>query len=422
MKQSKKFDVEKMGKYRGRMFQLHHRIYMLGLTLDLICTIILLKGDDNMEENPCKGLIELGKIYSYKDLCEAVNDKYYSGGKSKQYQLRKWSRYFKWEYEINARGKQTKKMIVTEVYDEPLPEEDGRRCEYDLSDILLMLINGYNCLHYDEKEDLYSMGVTKTKINELVGLCNEQYVKTMNTPIAGIPKPTHRDFFASTNSSFDSIIKSNLNSLQKKNVLVYSDGQLWYEMYLDENGKTKRTYKLASDKEHAIIRKARYLTLQEWNKENGTNLTTYGEVFHRLTPFEQQAFEHQVKTIIRQNKGMERYEGSYACHKITFSKLVIQRELEKRKLTDEEQHILMQTLRKEINGQMVTKVLTSSKSRYEKAIEKSGQQKAITTRETGFGKSAVPLSKAMQDRLSDDDYIRHCEEITAVVIPLSTQE
>ena len=32
-----------------------------------------------MEENPCKGLIELGKIYSYKDLCEAVNDKYYSG-------------------------------------------------------------------------------------------------------------------------------------------------------------------------------------------------------------------------------------------------------------------------------------------------------------------------------------------------------
>ena len=71
---------------------------------------------------------------------------------------------------------------------------------------------------------------------------------------------------------------------------------------------------------------------------------------------------------------------------------------------------------------MVTKVLTSSKNRYEKAIEKSGQRKAITTRETGFGKSAVPLSKAMQDRLNDDDYIKHCEEITAVVIPLSTQE
>ena len=94
-----------------------------------------------MDNNPIKGLITVGQTYSYKDLCEAVNDKYHTDTKGKKYQLRKWQRYFNWEYEVNARGKQTKKMVITEIYDTPLPEEDGRRCEYDVSDIILMLIN-----------------------------------------------------------------------------------------------------------------------------------------------------------------------------------------------------------------------------------------------------------------------------------------
>lgn len=372
-----------------------------------------------MEDNPCKGLITIGKTYSYKELCEAVNDKYYSGGKSKQYQLKKWQRYFSWEYEVNSRGVQTKKMVITEVYETPLPEEDGRRCEYDVSDILLMLINGYNFLYYDEKEDLYSMGVTKTKMNELVGLCNEEYVKTMSTPINGIPITTHKDFFSSTNSSFDSIIKSNLNALQRKNILVYSEGQLWYEEFIDEQNNSKRIYHLATDKEHTIIRKARYLILKEWNEQYSTNLTTYGEVFYKLNINEQQDFESRVKNTIQQNSGMERYSGSYACHKITFSKTVINAELKKRELTLQEQEILMYTLRKQINEQMVTKVLTSSKSRYDKAVEKQKQLNTATERENGFGKSAVPMSKSMQSRLDDENYVEHCHEITGIVIPLT---
>lgn len=372
-----------------------------------------------MDNNPCKGLITIGKAYSYKDLCEAVNDKYYSGGSSKKAQLKKWQRYFSWEYEVNSRGKQTKKMVITEVYDTPLPEEDGRRCEYDLSDIILMLINGYNFTYYDEKEDLYSMGITKTKMNELVGLCNKEYIRTMSTPINGIPLPTHKDFFSSTNSSFDSIIKSNLNALQRRNILVYSEGQLWYEEFIDEQNNAKRIYHLANDKEHTIIRKARYLVLKEWNEQHGTDLATYGEVFYKLNINEQQDFDNRVHNIIKQNEGMQRYSGSYACHKITFSKTVINAELEKRQLTLQEQEILMYTLRKEINEQMVTKVLTSSKTRYDKALERQKQQNTIVERENGFGKSAVPMSRAMQLRLEDEDYVEHCTEITGIVIPLN---
>lgn len=374
-----------------------------------------------MDNNPIKGLITVGQTYSYKELCEAVNDKYYSGGSSKKAQLKKWQRYFNWEYEVNARGKQTKKMVITEIYDTPLPEEDGRRCEYDVSDIILMLINGYNFTYYDEKEDLYSMGITKTKMNELVGLCNEEYIRTMSTPINGIPLPTHKDFFSSTNSSFESIIKSNLNAMQRKNILVYSEGQLWYEEILDEQCNSKRVYHLASDKEHTIIRKARYFVLKQWNEQYNTQLNTYGEIFYKLNLNEQQDFESRVNTIIKQNEGMERYIGSYACHKITFSKAVINAELEKRQLTLKEQQFLMRTLRKEINEQMVTKVLTSSKQRYNKALEKQKQQNTVIEREHGFGKSAVPMSRAMQQRIDDEKYVEHCNEIAGIVIPLGEE-
>ena len=118
---------------------------------------------------------------------------------------------------------------------------------------------------------------------------------------------------------------------------------------------------------------------------------------------------------------MERYTGSYACHKITFSKAVINTELEKRQLTLKEQQFLMRTLRKEVNEQMVTKVLTSSKQRYNKALEKQKQQNTIIEREHGFGKSAVPMSRAMQQRLDDEKYVEHCNEISGIVIPLSEE-
>ena len=45
---------------------------------------------------------ELSRIYTYKELCELFNQKY-RDGKSKMYQLREWSRYFKWEHPVNPK-------------------------------------------------------------------------------------------------------------------------------------------------------------------------------------------------------------------------------------------------------------------------------------------------------------------------------
>lgn len=70
---------------------------------------------------------ELSRIYTYKELCELFNQKY-RDGKSKMYQLREWSRYFKWEHPVNPKThKKGKKFLITEIYDKPKEKLDGRK-------------------------------------------------------------------------------------------------------------------------------------------------------------------------------------------------------------------------------------------------------------------------------------------------------
>ena len=119
---------------------------------------------------------------------------------------------------------------------------------------------------------------------------------------------------------------------------------------------------------------------------------------------------------------MEGYSGSYACHKITFSKSIIKKELDKRQLTSEEQQILMNTLKKDVNEQMMTKVLKDSRMRIDKAREAERDKKKVMKREHGFGVSAIPMSASMNYRLEDKEYIKHCDEIAAAVIPLKDEQ
>lgn len=71
-------------------------------------------------------LLKTNQIYSYQELCELFNEQKKTG-RSKQYQLKEWSRYFKFEKSINPKtNKVGNKYIITEIYDIPLEKEDGR--------------------------------------------------------------------------------------------------------------------------------------------------------------------------------------------------------------------------------------------------------------------------------------------------------
>lgn len=76
-----------------------------------------------MEENPYKGILEVGKVYTYKELCEAFNEKVASGN-AKKTQVKRWARCFSWEHPISKRtSRPSKKFLIIEVYDIPKEKE-----------------------------------------------------------------------------------------------------------------------------------------------------------------------------------------------------------------------------------------------------------------------------------------------------------
>ncbi len=109
--------------------------------------------------------LEIGKIYSYKQLCaffgEAVKD-----GNSRKAQLKRWNRFFVWD------NPTPQKYLIKEIRSEPLPVEDGRRDN-----------GGNNTSPYISLDDIIMASLDENKeitctINQLavnIGILSTQY-------------------------------------------------------------------------------------------------------------------------------------------------------------------------------------------------------------------------------------------------------
>ena len=58
-------------------------------------------------------------VKNYKELCALLGAEFKQGGNSRTAQLKEFARYFDWE-------KSGQKFLITDIYDTPLPKEDGR--------------------------------------------------------------------------------------------------------------------------------------------------------------------------------------------------------------------------------------------------------------------------------------------------------
>ena len=58
-------------------------------------------------------------VKNYKELCALLGEEFKQGGDSRKAQLKEFARYFDWE-------KSGQKFLITDIYDTPLPKEDGR--------------------------------------------------------------------------------------------------------------------------------------------------------------------------------------------------------------------------------------------------------------------------------------------------------
>lgn len=160
--------------------------------------------------------LQIGQeIKNYKILCELLEEPVKNGGKSKDYQLKDFERYFSFH-------KQGQKFIIDEIFDEPLEKEDGRSLgnnspySNDIQNILL-------CVLYKlpSEEIIWSCN---TLLNNL-SMINSNYItarKDMDKlgETMKIEKEYIYDFYNNTHKSLKGKLETALNILCKRSLIV----------------------------------------------------------------------------------------------------------------------------------------------------------------------------------------------------------
>ena len=109
--------------------------------------------------------LKLGMVVkNYREMCRILNEQVY-GGDSKKAQLKEWARYFLWE-------KKGQKFIILDIYDEPLPKEDGRQDKNIYVQYIQVILMKILAKQRDSKEPFY---ITTNQLWKLLGMINNHY-------------------------------------------------------------------------------------------------------------------------------------------------------------------------------------------------------------------------------------------------------
>ena len=160
--------------------------------------------------------LQIGQqIKNYKELCTLLDEPVKDGGKAKDYQLKDFQRYFNFE-------KDGRKFIINEIYDYPLPKEDGRslgnHSEYsdDIQNILLCVL-----YRLPSQEIVWSCN---TLLNNL-SMINSSYItgrRDMDKlgENMKIDKEYVYDFYNNTHKSLKGKLETALNTLCKRSLIT----------------------------------------------------------------------------------------------------------------------------------------------------------------------------------------------------------
>ena len=100
-------------------------------------------------------------VRNYKEMCEMLNGEICDGN-SKKAQLKEWSRYFAWE-------KKGQKFIILDIYDEPLPKDDGRQNKNIYVQYIQVILMKILSKQKNTKEPFY---ITTNQLWRLLGMIN----------------------------------------------------------------------------------------------------------------------------------------------------------------------------------------------------------------------------------------------------------
>ncbi|MDD3362789.1 MAG: hypothetical protein PHW34_14070 [Hespellia sp.] len=205
------------------------------------------------EVNICN--IEIGQVYkNYADICDALGEPE-CGGNSKKGQLNRWKRYFKFE-------KKGYKFIVLDIYDEPLPKNDGRKNRNIYVRYIELILLSVLSQQKDKKYVLY---ITKNQLWRLLGMINDNYknipLDALNEEIPEFKISTFEinKFYQRCNQKLTEILDSSLRSLEDRCLIRFEKQTII--VYKLSNGKLK--YIEASDAQKKSLLKAEYRVLKD---------------------------------------------------------------------------------------------------------------------------------------------------------------
>ena len=226
-------------------------------------------------------------VKNYKEMCEIL-DEDICGGDSKKAQLKEWARYFAWE-------KKGQKFIILDIYDEPLPKDDGRQNKNIYVQYIQVILMKILSKQKNTKEPFY---ITTNQLWRLLGMINNNYknisLDDLNNMITDYEVTSFdmKKFYQRCNQRLREILFSSLNKLEDRALIKYEIETVI--VFFDEDRKT--VYKPANDIQKKKILKAERKTLLDMGIESKQ---------HAYAKFKETEFFERVNAYLHEWYGWE---------------------------------------------------------------------------------------------------------------------
>lgn len=218
-------------------------------------TIQQITDDDMQRHNKYTDLVEVGKDYTQKELCDLFSEQVETSGRGRTLQLSKWWQSFEW-IERKQSGKPTI-YTITKVYDEVRPRiNDSYKLEHfkeqQLEVNFIMSILDSNNLHEEVSDYGLITGIKARDFYKNIGLVNGDYYKFRSKKEIlsdWLQIDEQRIIYRDIDESSKRYTLGALKRLLKQRVIIdYSYTYLWYDKQGNEH--------IATDKEHLAIENA----------------------------------------------------------------------------------------------------------------------------------------------------------------------
>lgn len=249
-----------------------------------VTTLVPLVQEDYDYNATLKDKVEVGKEYTYSQLCELLGEKS-KGGNSKQTQLATWFQHLEWQHPINPKTKKpSKKMLITQIYETPRQKinqtfelthfkEQQLECNFVFS-----ILNNDN-LHEVVGDFGLITGIKARDLYRNIGLVNDDYylVRSNKEAISDfLPIENQIEVFSNIENSNKKFSTGALNRLVRHKVIEsYAYTYIWTDKGRNEH--------LATDKEHLAIENG-IKEMIKYAKEIGYEINSIADLYNNKLP------------------------------------------------------------------------------------------------------------------------------------------